>query len=56
MLIRFDDSIIFKVSAIIAVNNASSDSVKSCKHLIQEVLTKDEDSFSLMVYDESFLK
>ncbi|KAL4469873.1 hypothetical protein ABPG72_011094 [Tetrahymena utriculariae] len=56
MIERFDSTISFKVASIIAVNTAYSDAAKTCQHLIKEVLTKDEDLFSLIIFNSQILK
>ncbi|KAL4429716.1 hypothetical protein ABPG74_001402 [Tetrahymena malaccensis] len=56
MIERFDASISFKVASIIAVNTAYSDAAKTCQHLIKEVLTRDEDLFSLIIFNSQILK
>ncbi|EAR82831.2 transmembrane protein, putative (macronuclear) [Tetrahymena thermophila SB210] len=56
MIERFDCTIAFKVASIIAVNTAYSDAAKTCQHLIKEVLAKDEDLFSLIIFNSLILK
>lgn len=53
---KFDDEITLKVSVIIAVNNNYKIAGHTCMHLVNEVLTKDDDMFSLILNCEDNLE
>jgi len=50
MIEKFDDEITLRVSTLIAVKSAHSEAASMCLHLVNEVLSKDEDTHSLLVY------
>ena len=50
MIEKFDDEITLRTSTLIAVKSAHSEAASMCLHLVNEVLSKEEDTYSLLVY------
>jgi len=50
MISRFDENIMFSVSAVLAVKKEHYKAASACAYLVNEVLTNELDKFALMIY------